>query len=116
MGRLNTKPGGKIGFESYFNDHALFGLSPVVLNPLDRGGNVVEVITRKIGFKNVRKNKFKLIWAILIGLIILGLVSLLLVRLNIRSEEHTSELQSLMRISYAVFCLNNQTIDNNYND
>src|SRR3546814_5520057 len=25
--------------------------------------------------------------------------------LNRRSEEHTSELQSLMRISYAVFCL-----------
>src|SRR3546814_3434709 len=24
---------------------------------------------------------------------------------DIRSEEHTSELQSLMRISYAVFCL-----------
>src|SRR3546814_3157003 len=27
----------------------------------------------------------------------------------LRSEEHTSELQSLMRISYAVFCLKNQT-------
>src|SRR3546814_9221502 len=27
------------------------------------------------------------------------------VLLHIRSEEHTSELQSLMRISYAVFCL-----------
>src|SRR3546814_2677524 len=26
-------------------------------------------------------------------------------RLHLRSEEHTSELQSLMRISYAVFCL-----------
>src|SRR3546814_3410711 len=26
-------------------------------------------------------------------------------RLHARSEEHTSELQSLMRISYAVFCL-----------
>src|SRR3546814_5014997 len=26
-----------------------------------------------------------------------------------RSEEHTSELQSLMRISYAVFCLNKTT-------
>src|SRR3546814_8967177 len=25
---------------------------------------------------------------------------------GVRSEEHTSELQSLMRISYAVFCLN----------
>src|SRR3546814_9925985 len=28
----------------------------------------------------------------------------------LRSEEHTSELQSLMRISYAVFCLIKQTI------
>src|SRR3546814_4988814 len=27
-----------------------------------------------------------------------------------RSEEHTSELQSLMRISYAVFCLKNKMI------
>src|SRR3546814_10369015 len=27
----------------------------------------------------------------------------------LRSEEHTSELQSLMRISYAVFCLKKQT-------
>src|SRR3546814_1298269 len=26
-------------------------------------------------------------------------------RSDVRSEEHTSELQSLMRISYAVFCL-----------
>src|SRR3546814_9781984 len=26
-------------------------------------------------------------------------------RLGLRSEEHTSELQSLMRLSYAVFCL-----------
>src|SRR3546814_5571369 len=28
---------------------------------------------------------------------------------GIRSEEHTSELQSLMRISYAVFCLKKKT-------
>src|SRR3546814_10729335 len=28
---------------------------------------------------------------------------------SIRSEEHTSELQSLLRISYAVFCLKKQT-------
>src|SRR3546814_15998374 len=30
-----------------------------------------------------------------------------------RSEEHTSELQSLMRISYAVFCLKKKKIINN---
>src|SRR3546814_5425986 len=36
-----------------------------------------------------------------------------------RSEEHTSELQSLMRISYAVFCLKKKTektLDNTYCD
>src|SRR3546814_1673165 len=34
-----------------------------------------------------------------------------------RAEEHTSELQSLMRISYAVFCLkkNNNKLSSNYN-
>src|SRR3546814_12719779 len=30
------------------------------------------------------------------------------IRTGLRSEEHTSELQSLMRISYAVFCLKKQ--------
>src|SRR3546814_2659364 len=34
-----------------------------------------------------------------------GDMSALRAALGIRSEEHTSELQSLMRISYAVFCL-----------
>src|SRR3546814_4635393 len=32
-----------------------------------------------------------------------------------RSEEHTSELQSLMRISYAVFCLKKKTNDMKHN-
>src|SRR3546814_10232968 len=35
---------------------------------------------------------------------------------RVRSEEHTSELQSLMRISYAVFCLKKKIIEQrNYN-
>src|SRR3546814_4135426 len=32
-----------------------------------------------------------------------------------RSEEHTSELQSLMRISYAVFCLKKKKVTTNLN-
>src|SRR3546814_9952094 len=32
---------------------------------------------------------------------------------TLRSEEHTSELQSLMRLSYAVFCLKKKNTDNN---
>src|SRR3546814_2175413 len=33
---------------------------------------------------------------------------------RVRSEEHTSELQSLMRLSYAVFCLKKKTHDHYY--
>src|SRR3546814_5458155 len=35
--------------------------------------------------------------------------------LRSRSEEHTSELQSLMRISYAVFCLKKKTTKHDSN-
>src|SRR3546814_6030593 len=37
---------------------------------------------------------------------------LAIVPIIFRSEEHTSELQSLMRISYAVFCLKQKTNNN----
>src|SRR3546814_1830834 len=37
-----------------------------------------------------------------------GVTGLVVTKLDGRSEEHTSELQSLMRISYAVLCLNNK--------
>src|SRR3546814_1496035 len=37
-------------------------------------------------------------------------------RLRNRSEEHTSELQSLMRISYAVFCLKKKQTQNTQQD
>src|SRR3546814_8858398 len=33
------------------------------------------------------------------------------ISVNVRSEEHTSELQSLMRITYAVFCLKKKTTE-----
>src|SRR3546814_8304511 len=40
----------------------------------------------------------------------LGAVAALARGTGLRSEEHTSELQSLMRISYAVFCLKKKKI------
>src|SRR3546814_8844773 len=40
--------------------------------------------------------------------VVLGRCNVLPGRKPQRSEEHTSELQSLMRISYAVFCLKNK--------
>src|SRR3546814_6110157 len=41
---------------------------------------------------------------------LVAVVGFLLYAEPFRSEEHTSELQSLMRISYAVFCLKKKTI------
>src|SRR3546814_5841294 len=35
---------------------------------------------------------------------------------NFRSEEHTSELQSLMRISYAVFCLKKKILHHHHRE
>src|SRR3546814_6390453 len=37
--------------------------------------------------------------------VVVGASAITLMRIGTRSEEHTSELQSLMRNSYAVFCL-----------
>src|SRR3546814_1387785 len=43
-----------------------------------------------------------------------GFIPRLLARGQGRSEEHTSELQSLMRNSYAVFCLKKKNVPTNY--
>src|SRR3546814_9980796 len=40
-----------------------------------------------------------------VGIVHAELMPMIAQRQRLRSEEHTSELQSLMRISYAVFCL-----------
>src|SRR3546814_8947098 len=55
-------------------------------------------------------------WAREGGLRVLHLENLpeQLAALDCRSEEHTSELQSLMRISYAVFCLQKKTKRHNH--
>src|SRR3546814_9203300 len=56
---------------------------------------------------------------ILIGIFFLGVLGIFpdwvfRILIKRRSEEHTSELQSLMRISYAVFCL--KKTNNNQQD
>src|SRR3546814_5324278 len=44
----------------------------------------------------------------------IGVRALAPIAVIVRSEEHTSELQSLMRISYAVFCLKKKTTNNHH--
>src|SRR3546814_9212459 len=59
-----------------------------------------------IGICVYRQFDVKRLYPILIDTAILSGAILLIIG---RSEEHTSELQSLMRISYAVFCLTKKT-------
>src|SRR3546814_3641708 len=50
--------------------------------------------------------------AVKVSALYLGITAPVIVTDPARSEEHTSELQSLMRISYAVFCLKKKTTQN----
>src|SRR3546814_3865487 len=50
------------------------------------------------------------VWAVAVADVSMSLDNVLAVAGAARSEEHTSELQSLMRISYAVFCLKKKKI------
>src|SRR3546814_5247461 len=68
-------------------------------------GNVRVVDTAVVPGKPIQPNKpLVLSVALLLGLVV-GVGIAFLRNMMRRSEEHTSELQSLMRISYAVFCL-----------
>src|SRR3546814_7136849 len=65
-------------------------------------GFMLSIIITILGLQNLALWRFLGVfpgWLYVIGILLAGFVSWS------RSEEHTSELQSLMRISYAVFCL-----------
>src|SRR3546814_6295382 len=64
------------------------------------GVGAVAVIWLLVQYQDVIQNLL-----LVSGILLLGYV--------VRSEEHTSELQSLMRISYAVFCLTKKHIKYN---
>src|SRR3546814_2391692 len=74
------------------------------------GGHIrVELVLAKF---TGRRRRWAELWCLAVGTFLAGYLawfSVKMVRvshmLGDRSEEHTSELQSLMRISYAVFCL-----------
>src|SRR3546814_10031749 len=58
-----------------------------------------------LAWEKWRPASMRLVPGALLG-VVAGTVTALVLDMNVaRSEEHTSELQSLLRISYAVFCL-----------
>src|SRR3546814_3142153 len=81
----------------FANGYQLFVLSLVGLTAIvGIGLNILLGLTGQISLGHVG---FYAIGAYAVGILTTT------AHMNFRSEEHTSELQSLMRISYAVFCL-----------
>src|SRR3546814_6232148 len=79
-----------------------------------RAGEIAGLYTLDIsrspmqGSARIIKRLEDLLLGVSITLLVLPICAVIAVAVR-RSEEHTSELQSLMRISYAVFCLKKKT-------
>src|SRR3546814_8510231 len=69
---------------------------------------VISVFTSTIAILSLLKPTWRRSYD---GSLVAAIATTLLWHTPMRSEEHTSELQSLMRISYAVFCLKNKQMN-----
>src|SRR3546814_8517071 len=87
---LDLRPGRGLDPGGLFGDHRVRLSADTLLVHLDIDRIFLEpVVERHLEVEQFRKTRLHALDIPLFG----------------RSEEHTSELQSLMRISYAVFCL-----------
>src|SRR3546814_8262912 len=95
----------------------LFPYTPLFRSPREAGHLAEDAVERNAGEgepdhrrDHQRENRRRPpVLARDIGHWLTVILAMVIANSRIRSEEHTSELQSLMRISYAVFCLKKQT-------
>src|SRR3546814_1308790 len=83
--------------------HGTLGFGTIMVGWVIGIQSIATVLTRQYAGTTCDRRGVKT--AVLLGLPMASLAGCL----YLRSEEHTSELQSLMRISYAVFCLKKKT-------
>src|SRR3546814_8455352 len=106
------------GILNRYGRFAVPALSPVLMNlSMIAAALCLAPLLQSWGYDPV----LALAWGVFVaGILQLGFQLPSLARLGLlprprwRSEEHTSELQSLMRISYAVFCLKKKKYTNNH--
>src|SRR3546814_3614382 len=98
-----TKP--RINVEVYSVQRGVVEVWSASVDPLDE--HPVGELVVSDGDAHLRQRQPDIM---LVGVWLSVLVGLEGFPFHLRSEEHTSELQSLMRISYAVFCLKKKTL------
>src|SRR3546814_5718225 len=91
--------------------HIVFHLEPVIHQPVDQRPLQAHGEFEHGGIRRSLADPHGIVIMVLRGIDDAPL-SLKLRSCSARSEEHTSELQSLMRISYAVFCLKKKILPN----
>src|SRR3546814_2389976 len=79
------------------------GINPVVVHG---GGPQIGAMLKQLGIESTFVGGLRVTDAATAEVAEMVLAGKINKEIVSRSEEHTSELQSLMRISYAVFCLN----------
>src|SRR3546814_9836986 len=91
--------------DTLFPDTTLFRS---IVNAMEGANRAASLTQRLLAFARQQPLQPE---GVAVGPLILGMSEMLSrtlgeqIEMEMRSEEHTSELQSLMRISYAVFCL-----------
>src|SRR3546814_3636577 len=99
-GAVAFLPGSQVDIRPVRDIGPLMGTpQPFQILKMDRSRGNIVVSRRSVLEESRAEARNELVATLKEGQILPGVVK------NIRSEEHTSELQSLMRISYAVFCL-----------
>src|SRR3546814_5291782 len=105
--RSNGAPGTRRFIERLGQFLTLVGLTALVVAGIGVGNGVTSYLDGKRGIIATLKMLGATSRTIFLSYLLqIGLVALAAIIAGLRSEEHTPELQSLMRISYAVFCLN----------
>src|SRR3546814_3637225 len=91
----------------YLSSSARLASSPPGMFALRHKGGVTPAAASRFTVSIIRRLIVKALQKVEVGPVFSGTPSISITAS--RSEEHTSELQSLMRISYAVFCLKKKT-------
>src|SRR3546814_4630764 len=113
MCAMHVEMGRGMGMGAFLMDDADFSMLPPRIEIFQMLGGLIMFLSFLMMLIMLPFRLFDALIRLTVVSVILPLV-VFAYQFKPRSEEHTSELQSLMRISYAVFCLKKKTKKHQY--